>query len=156
MPCSPVAARSRSPVSRATPACRGNSSTATPTSAPSSSSAPYRQPEQPAGPCSRPRVTGASLRADAENYKGQTHRLRQQVKTLERRLSETLGRQLADALPVDELRSSIDHHPLQTQLEEAEMRSFELEESLAGAREELDAVREINRELLSQHNRGIG
>jgi hypothetical protein len=33
---------------------------------------------------------------------------------------------------------------------------FELEESLANAREELDAVREINRELLSQHNRVTG
>jgi hypothetical protein len=29
------------------------------------------------------RVTGASLRADAENYKAQAHRLRQQVKALE-------------------------------------------------------------------------
>ena len=48
------------------------------------------------------RVTGASLRADSENYKAQSHRLRQQVRTLEQRLSEILGRQLADALPHDE------------------------------------------------------
>ena len=35
----------------------------------------------------------------------------------------------------------------------SEARVFELEETLAATREELGAVREINRELLSQHNR---
>jgi hypothetical protein len=48
------------------------------------------------------RITGASLRADTENYKAQNHRLRQQIRTLEQRLSEILGTQLADTFPSDE------------------------------------------------------
>jgi Family of unknown function (DUF6262) len=102
------------------------------------------------------RVTGASLRADAENHKAQSHRLRQQVRTLEQRLSEIFGRELADTLPGDELPQADEQHPLHARLEESEARAFELEETLAAAREELDAVREINRELLSQHNRTAG
>jgi hypothetical protein len=102
------------------------------------------------------RVTGASLRADAENYKAQSHRLRQQVRTLEQRLSEILGSKLADMLPSDELPQPVEQHPLHARLEASEARAFELEETLTAAREELDAVREINRELLSRHNRGAG
>jgi hypothetical protein len=49
-----------------------------------------------------------------------------------------------------------EQHPLQARLEQSETRAFELEETLDAAREELDAVREINRELLSQHNRAAG
>jgi chromosome segregation ATPase len=102
------------------------------------------------------RVTGASLRADTENYKAQNHRLRQQVRTLEQRLSEILGRQLADTFPSDERFQPASDDELRGRLDEAERRVFELEESLANRREELDAVREINRELLSQHNRMTG
>lgn len=102
------------------------------------------------------RVTGASLRADAENYKAHNQRLRHQVRALEQRLSETLGNQIAQELPSDERAEHGDHGTLQERLEESEGRVFELEETLAAAREELDAVREINRELLSQHNRPAG
>lgn len=102
------------------------------------------------------RVTGASLRADTENYKAQNRRLHQQVKALEQRLSETLGREIADTLPRDELPQYDEQRPLQERLEESEARAFELEETLASAREELDAVREINRELLSRQNRSAG
>ena len=99
------------------------------------------------------RVTGASLRADSENYKAQSHRLRQQVRTLEQRLSEILGSQLADALPHDERTDLRNHDALQKELEQSEARTFELQETLADAREELAAVREINRELLADRNR---
>ena len=102
------------------------------------------------------RVTGASLRADAENHKAHNQRLRQQVRALEQRLSETLGSQIATELPRDERAEHGDHDALQQRLEESEGRVFEIEETLAAAREELDAVREINRELLSQHNRPTG
>lgn len=102
------------------------------------------------------RVTGASLRADAENYKAQNQRLRQQLRALEGRLSETLGSQIAAALPRDERSEHGDHDALLERLEQSEGRAFELEEALAAASEELDAVREINRELLSQHNRPTG
>jgi len=102
------------------------------------------------------RVTGASLRADAENYKAQNHRLRQQVKALEQRLSEALGSEFVAGLPSDERVEPASLQELRGQLEESQARTFELEETLADAREELDAVREINRELLSQHNRAAG
>jgi chromosome segregation ATPase len=102
------------------------------------------------------RVTGASLRADAENYKAQSHRLRQQVRTLEQRLSETLGSQFAAGLPSDERVDPSSLQELRGRLQESQARTFELEETLADARDELEAVREINRELLSQHNRPAG
>jgi chromosome segregation ATPase len=102
------------------------------------------------------RVTGASLRADAENHKAQNHRLRQQLKALEQRLSETLGNQIATTLPHDERISLGDHNALRERLERSEASAFELAEALAAAREELDAAREINRELLSQQNRATG
>lgn len=96
-------------------------------------------------------VTIASLRADAANAKAQNRRLREQLRALEQRLSEALGRQVAGEIdPIgfetgDELRRA---------LEDAQARLFELEEALADAREELEAVREINRELLAAQNRG--
>jgi hypothetical protein len=102
------------------------------------------------------RVTGASLRADAENYKAQSHRLRQQLKTLEQRLAEILGTQLAETLPNDERIDHTSHDELRRQLEGSEAHAFELEQTLAEARQELEAVREINRELLSRHNRAAG
>jgi chromosome segregation ATPase len=95
------------------------------------------------------KVTVASLRADLANAKAHNHRLRQQLRALEQRLSEALGRDIADELEPagerpDELRG---------QLQDAQAQLFELQEQLADAREELDAVREINRELLADRNR---
>lgn len=94
-------------------------------------------------------VTVASLRADLANAKAHNHRLRSQLRALEERLSETLGRHVADELgpgtePPDALRR---------ELQNAQAQIFELTESLLDAREELDAVREINRELLADRNR---
>ena len=83
------------------------------------------------------RVTIASLRADAANAKAQNTRLREQLRSLEQRLSVTLGRELASEIdptgyePPDQLRA---------QLDAAHARAFELEEALADAREELDAA----------------
>jgi chromosome segregation ATPase len=96
-------------------------------------------------------VTVASLRADLANAEAHNQRLRQQLRALEQRLSETLGREVAEELgpgsegPID----------LRRELQDARAQIFELTESLADAREELDAVREINRELLAQHNRPV-
>jgi chromosome segregation ATPase len=95
-------------------------------------------------------VTITSLRADAANAKAQIGRLREQVRALEQRLSTMLGREVAGEIdpagyePPDQLRA---------QLKTAQARVFELEETLADAREELEAVREINRELLAGQNR---
>ena len=103
------------------------------------------------------RVTGASLRADAENYKAQSHRLRQQVRALEQRLSETLGSQLAAGLPSDERVDHASLHELRGRSGgiPGTRRSSSKRRSPTPARE-LEAVREINRELLSQHNRAAG
>jgi chromosome segregation ATPase len=96
------------------------------------------------------RVTIASLRADAANAKAQNTQLREQVRALEERLSAMLGRQIASEIdpagyePPDQLRAH---------LEQTQAQVFELEETLADTREELEAVREINRELLAGQNR---
>jgi chromosome segregation ATPase len=96
------------------------------------------------------RISVASMRADAANAKAQNQRLRQQLRSLEQRLSETLGREVATELgPGDTDRPE----ELRGRLEDAQARAFELGEELADAREELEAVREINRELLAARNR---
>lgn len=95
------------------------------------------------------RVTVTSLRADVANAKAHNHRLRQQLRALEQRLSEALGRDIADQLEPRAERPE----GLRSQLQDAQAQIFELTESLADAREELDAVREINRELLADRNR---
>lgn len=94
-------------------------------------------------------VTLASLQADLANAKAHNHRLRQQLRALEQRLSEALGRDIADELePADDRPDQ-----LRSRLQDAQAQIFELSESLSDAREELDAVREINRELLAERNR---
>lgn len=98
------------------------------------------------------RVTVASLRTDLANANAQNQRLRQQLRAAEQRLSEALGRDIAAEIDPgaerpDELRRQL--HAAQTQI-------FELREQLTDAREELDAVREINRELLADRNRKAG
>jgi len=95
------------------------------------------------------RVSIASLHTDLANARAQNPRVRQLLRALEQRLSETLGRDLADQLgsgaaPADELRR---------ELEDARGQLFELTDALADTREDLDAVREINRKLLAAHNR---
>jgi chromosome segregation ATPase len=95
------------------------------------------------------RVTVASLRADLANAKAHNHRLREQLGALEQRLSEMLGRDVADELDPGSARPD----ELRRELQDARGEIFELSESLADAREELDAVREINRELLADSNR---
>lgn len=94
-------------------------------------------------------VTVASLRADLANANAHNQRLRKQLGALERRLSETLGREVADALGP----GSEETDELRRELQDAQGQISELQEQLAEAREELDAVREINRELLAERNR---
>lgn len=95
------------------------------------------------------RVTVMSLQADLANTKARNQRLRQQLAVLEQRLSEALGRDVADELGP----GSACPDGLRRELDQARAEIFELRESLADAREELDAVREINRELLADRNR---
>jgi chromosome segregation ATPase len=100
------------------------------------------------------RVTAASLRADLENYRAQNQRLRRQVGELERRLSEALGRVATVELdaggePAERFEGASE------QIGELEQRIFELEEKLARRLEELEAVREINRELVAARTRAL-
>ena len=107
------------------------------------------------GLAAQARVSAASLRADAENARARDHRLRQQVSALEQRLSEALGRQVADALSGQELLDD-PVETLRADFAGAQQRVFELKEALAEAGEELTAVREINHELLARANRAGG
>ena len=68
---------------------------------------------------------------------------------LEQRLSETLGKEVADELGAGGERPD----QLRRELEAVRAQIFELTEQLADAREELDAVREINRQMLADRNR---
>jgi Family of unknown function (DUF6262) len=96
------------------------------------------------------RVTIASLRADAANAKAQNERLRKQVRALEERVSAMLGREIASEIDPAGYESP---DQLRAQLEREQAQVFELEETLADVRQELEAVREINRELLAGQNR---
>jgi hypothetical protein len=96
------------------------------------------------------RVTIASLRADAANLKAQNRRLREQVTALEQRLSTAIGTEIAKELDPAPEQSP---EQLRIELEDYRGRVFELEEALADAHEELEAVREINRELIATSNR---
>ncbi|MFN8215706.1 MAG: DUF6262 family protein [Solirubrobacterales bacterium] len=94
-------------------------------------------------------VTVASLRTELANARADNHRLRRQVEALEQRLSEALGHEVAEELEPGAERPE----ELRRRLELAEAEVFERGEALADAREELDAAREINRELLAARNR---
>ncbi|MGH3403522.1 MAG: DUF6262 family protein [Streptosporangiaceae bacterium] len=95
------------------------------------------------------RVTLASLRADLANAKAANHRLTTELAALRRRLGQLLGHDvLAD----------LDHAntgagTTSARLTELEQALFEAREDLAQRTEELDAARQINRELVAKLNR---
>ena len=92
------------------------------------------------------RVTVASLRADLANAKAASHRLTTEHAALSRRLGQLLGQ---DALAGLDPATS-DTSGRLSQLEQA---LFEAGEQLAQRTEELQAARQINRELISRLNR---
>ena len=95
------------------------------------------------------RVTLASLRADLANAKATNHRLDTELAGLRRRLGQLLGR---DAL-ADLDQVAPDSHAASARLAELEQALFQAGEELAQRSEELDAARQINRELLAKLNR---
>ncbi len=99
------------------------------------------------------RVTGASLRADLENSRAQNHRLQQQLRSLEHRLSQLEGARLLvdDLLPAGTLADIADERLIQ-RVAELEQQLFEAADGLRRTNEELDAARAINRELMQQGN----
>jgi chromosome segregation ATPase len=100
------------------------------------------------------RVTGASLRADLENFRAQNHRLTKQLRALENRLSHTEGaRLLADHFLPDNTLAELADQQLAQRNAELDQQLFETKEQLRRTIEELEATRAINRELMQQANR---
>jgi hypothetical protein len=95
------------------------------------------------------RVTVASLRADLANAKAASHRLTTEHAALSRRLGQLLGQ---DALAGLDPATS-DTSAASGRLAQLEQALFEAGEHLAQRTEELQAARQINRELISRLNR---
>jgi Family of unknown function (DUF6262) len=95
------------------------------------------------------RVTVASLRADLANAKAASHRLTTEHAALSRRLGQLLGQ---DALAGLDPATS-DTSAASGRLSQLEQALFEAGEQLAQRTEELQAARQINRELISRLNR---
>lgn len=95
------------------------------------------------------RVTLTSLRADLANAKAANHRLDTELTGLRRRLGQLLGR---DAL-ADLDHAAPDADAASGRLAELEQALFQAGEDLAQRSEELDAARQINRELIAKLNR---
>jgi chromosome segregation ATPase len=100
------------------------------------------------------RVTGASLRAELENSRAQSHRLQKQLRGLENRLSQAEGARLvADNLLPEGMLAELADQQLARRNAELEQRLFEAQEQLRRTVEELEAARAINRELMQHANR---
>ncbi len=97
------------------------------------------------------RVSGASLRADLANANATNHRLATELANLRRRLGQQLGQEvLADLAGTDNAAIPAAMAP---RLEQLEAAPFATQEELARRTEELEAARQINRELLGRVNR---
>jgi hypothetical protein len=97
------------------------------------------------------RVTTASLRADLENARARSNRLETELSALKRRLGELLGHEVMAA---DAGLATEDSASTGTRVAELEQALFESQDSLARRTEELEAARQINRELMERLNRG--
>jgi len=95
------------------------------------------------------RVSVASLRADLANAKATNHRLTTELAALRRRLGQLLGHDVLADLD----HPAIDTHATSGRLAQLEQALFEAGEELARRTEELDAARQINRELIAKLNR---
>lgn len=95
------------------------------------------------------RVTLASLRADLANAKATNHRLTTELTALRRRLGQLLGHDVLADLD----HATIDARATNGRLAELDQSLFQAGEDLAQRTEELDAARQINRELIAKLNR---
>ena len=98
------------------------------------------------------RVTTASLRADMANYKAEAQRQRVEIAALKDRLSEALGSGYAAGLPEADRLGLLAGRDAKKRIAELEQDGFELGEQVAIRTEELEAVRELNRELMARLN----
>lgn len=93
------------------------------------------------------RATTASLRADLENAKARNHRLEAELTALRRRLGELMGREVLGEISDDQAPAA------PGRVAELEQALFDANEALARRSEELEAARQINRELMARLNR---
>ncbi|HUY50982.1 MAG TPA: DUF6262 family protein [Streptosporangiaceae bacterium] len=93
------------------------------------------------------RATTASLRADLENAKARNHRPDVELTALRRRLSELTGREVLGEI------SATDAPAVTGRASELEQALFDAEKALGRRTEELEAARQINRELMARLNR---
>lgn len=93
------------------------------------------------------RVSLASLRADLANANATNHRLTTELAGLRRRLGQLLGQEILHDLPDNETPAA---DPRSEQLQATLLAA---QEELTRRTEELEAARQINRELLSRVNR---
>lgn len=97
------------------------------------------------------RVTIASLRADLENAKARNGRLEHELGVLRQRLGTVLGQEVLSEMGG---RGALDTDTdAARRIDELEQKLFETGEELARRTEELDAGRQINRELMARLNR---
>lgn len=96
------------------------------------------------------RVSTASLRADLANTKATNQRLEGQLSALRRRLGQILGQDVLADLAADGTADIAT--ALAPRIEELERLLFEAQEELSQHTEDLEAARQINRELLARLN----
>jgi hypothetical protein len=92
-------------------------------------------------------VTAASLRADLENAKARNRRLEAELTALRRRLGEVIGRDVLAEI------SGTEGPDTASRASQLEQTLFEAQEALAQRTDELEAARQINRELMARLNR---
>lgn len=104
-----------------------------------------------AGLAASARVSTASLRSDLENAKARNRRLEVDVAGLKRRLGDLIGAEaMADVAGLADAR----HLEFEARIEGLDQELFEARQDLARRSEELEAARQINRELMARLNRG--
>ena len=92
-------------------------------------------------------MTTASLRADLENERARNRRLDAELTTLRRRLGEVIGRDVLSEI------STTEDPDIASRVSQLEHALFDAQEALARRTEELEAARQINRELMARLNR---
>lgn len=97
------------------------------------------------------RVTTASLRADLANTKAANQRLHAELSALRKRLGRHLGQDVLGEIVGDD--NATISAVVAPRVQELERQVFETQEQLAQRAEELEAARQINRELIEQLNR---
>lgn len=96
-------------------------------------------------------VSAASLRADSENCKAENQRLRERIRTLEGRLSEVLGAEVASELAGQGV--LVGEKLLREQIDVLNSKVGDLTDELRHRDEDLEGARQANRELMGELNR---